>query len=419
MNSSLSDLATNITEKVVGAAKVADTPYVGLEHLITDTPKIAGSAPASTSVSVNTVFRAGDTLFGKLRPNLRKVALADFDGYCSTDILVLRPANGNSASFLSHQLRSRQVLDFAAGTAFGTKMPRTSWSLLQKLSVYAPPVPEQRRIAEVLDTLDDQIRATEQILSKLHLVRHGLLIDLMTRGIDEKGKLRDPSSRSSDFTESPIGQLPRVWQVKQLGDLLTPVSPAMRSGPFGSALLKHELVDAGVPLLGIDNVHIDRFVSDYVRFVTPAKARELARYRVRPRDVMITIMGTVGRACLVPDDIGEALSSKHVWTMSFDQERYLPYLASLQLNHSPWARSHLRKDEQGGIMSAIRSDTLRSLLLPVPPIEEQYRIASILQEADKRLTKEAGELAKLRLARGGLANDLLTGRVRVLGEAEV
>lgn len=109
----LSDLAENVTEKVVGATKVADMPYVGLEHLITDQPRIAGSAPASTSVSVNTVFRAGDTLFGKLRPNLRKVALADFDGYCSTDILVLRPANGNNAAFLSHQLRSHEVLDFA------------------------------------------------------------------------------------------------------------------------------------------------------------------------------------------------------------------------------------------------------------------------------------------------------------------
>ena len=73
----------------------------------------------------------------------------------------------------------------------------------------------------------------------------------------------------------------------------------MRSGPFGSALLKHELVEAGIPLLGIDNVHVERFEATFSRFVTPQKFRELERYAVRPRDLMITIMGTVGRCCLV------------------------------------------------------------------------------------------------------------------------
>ncbi len=82
---------------------------------------------------------------------------------------------------------------------------------------------------------------------------------------------------------------------------------------------------------------------------------------------MITIMGTVGRCCLVPTNIGKALSSKHVWTLTFDKSLYSPYLACLQFNYAPWVLTHLKRDEQGGIMSAIRSETLSSLLLPVPP----------------------------------------------------
>lgn len=288
---------------------------------------------------------------------------------------------------------------------------------LANFQVALPPLPIQRRVSEILDTVDDQIRATEQIIAKLLYAKQGLLIDLLTHGISGAGQRRNAVACPHDFTDSPFGLIPRNWQVKPLEDLLSPVDPAMRSGPFGSALLKHELVPRGIPMLGIDNVHVDRFIPHYQRFVTPEKAQELARYRVRPRDVMITIMGTVGRACLVPDDMGEALSSKHVWTMSFDEERYLPYLVSLQLNHSPWARTHLRKDEQGGIMSAIRSDTLRSLPLPVPPIEEQRNIAAVLLEADRRIADEKAELAKLVLVKTGASTDLLTGRVRVPVEA--
>ena len=121
----------------------------------------------------------------------------------------------------------------------------------------------------------------------------------------------------------------------------------MRSGPFGSALLSSELVDEGVPLLGIDNVQRERFVADYRRFVTPAKANELRRYRVFPRDLMITIMGTVGRCCVAPLAVDIALSSKHVWTLTLDTDRYLPELACLQMNYSPWALAHFGRERTG------------------------------------------------------------------------
>ncbi|CPV59729.1 restriction endonuclease subunit S [Mycobacteroides abscessus] len=294
-----------------------------------------------------------------------------------------------------------------------TTQANINGSIVKNFSISIPSVPEQQRIAEILDTLDDQIHVTEQIVEKLTSARVGLLTVLLTRGIDELGQVREARLKPDEFVETPLGQLPRSWSVRPLAELLSTVDPAMRSGPFGSALLKSELVKTGVPLLGIDNVHIDRFVADYTRFVTPAKAQELSRYRVRPEDVMITIMGTVGRACVVPGDIGHVLSSKHVWTMTFDKDRYLPYLVSLQLNHASWAKAHFRSDEQGGIMSAIRSETLRSLLLPVPPIQEQHKIANVLSAADQRLADEKAELAKLRLTKAGLVSDLLSDRVRV------
>jgi type I restriction enzyme S subunit len=187
----------------------------------------------------------------------------------------------------------------------------------------------------------------------------------------------------------------------------------MRSGPFGSALLKQELVEVGIPFLGIDNVHSEKFVADYTRFLTPQKFAQLSRYAVRPNDLMITIMGTVGRCCLVPADVGQALSSKHIWTISLNAQAYSPYLAMLQVNYSPWVLEHFSRDQQGGTMSAIRSETLRSTRLPVPPRNEQALIEERLREVSKRIELEVDSLAKCHSEKSGLMDDLLTGRVRV------
>jgi type I restriction enzyme S subunit len=205
------------------------------------------------------------------------------------------------------------------------------------------------------------------------------------------------------------------WDVEKIGNLLADVDPAMRSGPFGSALLKEELVESGVPLLGIDNVFSERFVPVFSRFVHPRKAETLKRYEVRPGDIMITIMGTVGRCCVVPDDIGTALSSKHTWTISLNPQIYSPYLACLQINHAPWVLSYFAKDEQGGIMSSIKSDTLRATRLPVPPFKEMLVIEGRLKAISHELELKNTLFRKLKFLKTALMQDLLTGRKRVTG----
>jgi len=292
-----------------------------------------------------------------------------------------------------------------------TGVPSLSRELLYKIEVSKPSKTEQSKIAEILSTVDRAIEQTEGLIAKQQRIKTGLMQDLLTRGIDEHGNLR--TEETHKFKDSPLGRIPVEWEAKEIQYLLADVDAPMRSGPFGSALLKDELVVSGVPLLGIDNVFPDKFVGDFKRFVSPKKAFQLKRYRVRPNDLMITIMGTVGRCCLVPDDIGEALSSKHVWTISLDQSKYSPYVACLQVNHSPWVLNHFARDEQGGIMASIRSETLRSTLLPVPPQNEMQLIESHLQIFSTDLVEKENLLSKLRSLKTALMQDLLTGKVRV------
>ena len=389
----LHELVDQVNTKAHGR-KLASSPYVGLEHIEPGARSLTSTAPSSVSESTNGVFEKGDVLFGKLRPNLRKAVQVDFGGYCSTDLLVLRPRAGVDTRYAGHVVSSEAVFRHAERNSIGTGMPRTSWHAVSQARVWAPPLEAQRRIAEILDTIDEAIQATERLVAKLTAVRVGLLCELLAPGM----------------SPSP----PPEWGVSRVEELLACRDPAMRSGPFGSTLLASDLVDEGVPLLGIDNVQREYFVADYRRFVTPAKANELRRYRVFPRDLMITIMGTVGRCCVVPEAVGNALSSKHVWTLTLDSERYVPELACLQMNYSPWALAHFGRDEQGGIMSAIRSETLRSLRLPTPPLAVQREIWAVLHEASCGMEAQNAILSKLRITRHGLAADLLSGRVRTV-----
>lgn len=332
----------------------------------------------------------------------------------STDTWAFRPSDRRTnVSFLFRQLE--HLLPKIDHLGFeGSGLRHLQKSFIRNLRLLLPDEDRQARIVEVLDTLDAAIRGTEAVVAKLRAVKQGLLHDLLTRGIDANGDLRPPHPEAPHlYHQTPLGWLPTDWEVREVQDLLAPVDPAMRSGPFGSALLKEELVSEGVPFLGIDNVHVERFDRDFKRFVTPGKFQQLRRYAVRPDDLMITIMGTVGRCCLVPDDIGDALSSKHTWTISLDQAKYSPYLAMLQVNYCDWVLRHFSKDQQGGTMSAIRSETIRSTLLPVPPQAEQANIEAILLELANRLRDETAMLDKLRLQKSGLMDDLLTGRVPV------
>ena len=124
-------------------------------------------------------------------------------------------------------------------------------------------------------------------------------------------------------------------------------------------------------------------------------------------------MGTVGRCCVVPKGIVEALSSKHLWTMTFDVDRILPELVCWQLNHARWVKDWFARQSQGAVMDAIQSSTLRNLKLPVPPMEEQKRFLEHYLQCTHMIEAEEGYLAKLRQQKHGLMHDLLTGRVRV------
>lgn len=379
------------------------------------------TALGATNSNVKRV--SSGSLIMSFKLSIGRAAIAGRDLYTNEAIAAITPKNllidPAYLYFVLPPLAKSAITDTAVK---GSTLNKSSLGRLE-LSFPAD-LQRQKKIATILETIDQTIEQTEALIEKYQQIKAGMMQDLFTRGVTTDGKLRPPRDEAPElYRETPIGWIPNDWMCHKLEELLANLPNNLRSGPFGSALLKSELVERGIPFLGIDNIHVESFVGIYRRFVSQKKFNELIKYSVRPRDVVITIMGTVGRAAVIPNDIGRALSSKHLWTMSFNQDVVIPELICWQLNHAPWVKAWFRRETQGGIMDAIQSSTLRNLLLPTPSLPEQEEIFRRYSSITTKIQVEQDALFKMKQEKAGLMNDLLTGDVPVtiedLGESLV
>ena len=136
--------------------------YVGLEHIEKDTGRIIGSLESKTTVSLKTIFCKGDLLYGKLRPYLNKAVVADFDGVCSTDILVFQQNPFIANIFLKLCLLKSDFVEFANSTATGVQHPRTSHKKLSDYPIPLPPLSEQHRIVSKIESIFGNIDSIEK-----------------------------------------------------------------------------------------------------------------------------------------------------------------------------------------------------------------------------------------------------------------
>jgi type I restriction enzyme S subunit len=405
----LADVVDLVNDKIV-AGKDPAARYVGLENLVSGSPDLGGWSPAATSISTNGVFREGDTLFGKLRPNLRKCVLAPFDGYCSTDILVLRAREGFAPRFASRVLQSSEVFDSAVLTAIGTKMPRTSWHALRHRTVFAPPLPEQRQIAAILDTLDDAIRKTGQIIAKLKQVKQGLLHDLLTRGIDDNGELRDPERHPEQFKESALGRIPKAWSVESVGNVLAHVIDYRGRTP---RKLGMDWGGGDIPALSANNVKmggVDLNEPTYYGSET-LYSRWMTNGDCEPGDVLMTMEAPLGNVAQIPDARRYILSQRVV-LYRFSRGRMLNDFAAMLLRGADFQAALVQRST-GTTATGIQRAAFVQMPVSVPGLPEQMQIADAVAAADRRIQAEVSALRKLVLLKRGLMEDLLTGRVRV------
>jgi type I restriction enzyme S subunit len=173
------DIATIRNTKVLASATPSGTQCVELESIGQGSGRLLMSTDA-TGWSSKYSFKKGDVLFGRLRAYLRKYWLATFDGICSTEIWPLIARDERLCGDFLHLLVQANDFVNAAGVSYGTHMPRSDWSVLEKFPVRLPPFPEQTAIAAVLSDMDAELSALEARRDKTRDLKQAMMQELLT-----------------------------------------------------------------------------------------------------------------------------------------------------------------------------------------------------------------------------------------------
>lgn len=359
------------------------------------------------------VLRRDDVLLCTVRPGLQAHARIATDGTLigSTGFAVLRPHAPTDSGFIFHQLFSEDVTRQLRALETGSNYPAINESDVRQVLIFAPEPTERERIVEVLDTLDEAILKTEALIAKLKQVRAGLLHDLVSRGLDEHGQLRDPIAHPEQFQDSLLGQIPTKWRVVQLREVAE-VSSGVTLGRNLSGVGTLEL-----PYLRVANVqdgYLDLMEVKTVR-VLP---EEVERFRLRRGDVLLNEGGDsdkLGRGTVWEDQIPLCLHQNHVFRVRCNTHMLNCYFLAAVSASAIGKGYFLRSSKQSTNLASINSSQLNAFEIPLPNLAEQEAVVRVLQDQETQLLAETKTLAKLHSMKFGLMSDLLTGRVRVPG----
>jgi type I restriction enzyme S subunit len=264
---------------------------------------------------------------------------------------------------------------------------------------------EQQKLAEILDTLDTAIHKTEAIIAKLRAVKQGLLHDLLTRGVGANGELRPPQDEAPYlYKESPLGWIPNEWSIRAGAEVCDEIVVGIVIRP--TQYYRPE----GIPVLRSANVRENQLSMNDLVFMDNKDHLVLSKSTVRPGDVLTVRTGYPGTSCVVGPNVEEA-----------NCVDILISRPGRNLDASYWSRwinSDRGKAQvlaaQGGLAQQhFNVGDLQKLLISLPPLYEQREIAKRLEALDILLDKEDDTRAGLINLKNGLADDLLTGRVRV------
>lgn len=317
--------------------------------------RIAAASEAGTSTYT---FDEGNVLYSKLRPYLNKVVRPSSPGIATTELVPLRPIPGVlDPDFLVYYLRSPEFVAFAQSCVAGAKMPRVIMNKFWAQQVPLPALSEQRRIVDILDKAE-RIR------------RLRVEADAMSERLV-------PAMFMTAFGE-PVAN-PRSWPRVPISDFFTDERHGPRCGPFGSALKKHEYVEEGIPVWGIDNVMPDRFVEAGSLFITEDKYNELTSYSVLSGDLLISRAGTVGRLCVARPSIAKSIIGTNLIRLAFNASMLEPEYLSALLTYFPQCTSRLRATSDEGAYSFMNTAVLRSIAIPYPPTELQRAFVNKLK----------------------------------------
>ncbi len=277
--------------------------------------------------------------------------------------------------------KKKELQNLSSGSTF----KELSKDQLENFKVILPPLPKQKKIAEILSTVDLAIEKVKLAIEKTERLKKGLMEKLLTKGIGHK-----------EFKDTEIGKIPKEWEVVRLGDNKI-FEVIMGQSPPSST---YNTSNEGLPFLQGKMEFGEIYPLPSIYCSKPIKIAE-------KNDVLISVRAPVGdvNISLAKVCIGRGLAAIR---SKADKSNYMFLFYYLK-----YKGKKLESISGGSTFQAIRKDDLKRFPLPLPPLPEQQKIAEILSTIDKGLEMLEKRKDKLERVKKGLMEDLLTGRRRV------
>lgn len=356
----------------------------------------------------------GDVLFTKDSETpddigIPAVVINDIPGLvCGYHVALLKTRHGRvDPVYLAKQLGTTETAGYFARLANGSTRYGLSYDSIAATPIRLAPLQQQQRIAEILSTLDEAIEQTEALIAKTQQIKAGLMHDLFTRGVTRDGQLRPSRDKAPQlYKESPLGWIPKEWEVATLGA----VSEFVTSGSRGWGAFYSEDGPLFIRIGNLTREHPNLRLDNVVHVHPPASS-EGQRTRLIEGDLLISITADLGIIGIVPPNVGEAYINQHIALVRIDKRlansRWVGHLLG-----APRAEARVRRLDDPGAKAGLNLPTVRAFPIVLPLRYEQDEAVRRLDAADDLIRRKRASAQKLNLLKRGLMHDLLTGRVR-------
>ena len=263
---------------------------------------------------------------------------------------------------------------------------------------------EQKKIADIFSKVDKAISETEIIIAKYNRIKTGLMQDLLTKGIDEKGNIR--SEETHEFKDSPFGRISKEWKVDTLKNLCNSdiTYGIVQAGPN---------IENGIPYIRTGDMSGDRLLIDNLLRTNRKIAERFERSRVLKGDIVFALRATIGKVLLVPEELNGANLTQGTARISANENKvkneFLLYCLRMQ-----YFKTQILENQKGTTFFEISLSHLRNMKVFYPEsLDEQNKIIDALNDVENSIDIYKKELSKLKSIKTGLMQDLLSGKKRV------
>ncbi|MDB4844713.1 restriction endonuclease subunit S [Hellea sp.] len=313
-------------------------------------------------------------------------------GAIANNLFTIRPNSILEKEYLFQYLTSKEVSQRIGELAASSAMPAISFSSLKSINLTVPPLPEQKKIASILTSVDEVIENTQKQIDKLQDLKKATMNELLTKGIGH-----------TEFKDSELGRIPEGWTKERLGKYVKIES--------GNSFQSSEFSDKGIPIVRISNIRNGKI--DLSNAVFCEENKRLEKFLIANGDILLAMSGaTTGKigkyTCSFKSYLNQRVGRFKVIDETKVENEYV-----YQLVRSREFTENTLIDAIGGAQPNISSSQVENVVYKFPPLPEQKKIASILTSMDKTIEEKQRKLHQTQSLKKSLMQDLLTGRVRV------